>query len=88
MGEVRSNAALVSAHATNISGSVSDVQVDSLAGVDGDNTLAESGVYNSAASLRQTFGTLAQTLVADADRLRNAAAVFDEEDTAIAGSYR
>ncbi len=88
MGEVRSNAALVSAHAAKISGSVSDIQVDPLPGVDGDNTLAESGVHDSAASLRQAFGTLAQALAADADRLRSAAAVLDEEDAAIARSYR
>ena len=87
MGQIRSNIEIADTNASNISGAVSHVGIDSLAGVNDDNTLAESGIYNSAASLKQTFDTLAHALMADAGHLRDAASHFDKEDGAAAGSF-
>lgn len=81
MGEIKSRADVANNYAGNIEGSVSSVSLRSLPGVNDDNTLAESGVYNSYNSLKVTFETLKQALVADAGNLRSAADVFGDADS-------
>lgn len=87
MGEIKSRADIASSHASNIERSVSAVSLRDLAGVDDDNTLAESGVYNSCNSLKQTFETLRQALMADAENLRAAAEVFGDADGSAGRSF-
>lgn len=85
---INSNVDIANNYANNIAGSVSSTSVASLAGVDDDNTLAESGVYNSFNSLRGTFETLKGALMADADNLRTAASCFESVDSQEAGNFK
>lgn len=85
---INSNMDIANNYAGNIAGSVSSTSVASLAGVDDDNTLAESGVYNSFNSLRETFETLKGALMADADNLRAAASCFENADSQEAGNFK
>ena len=84
--EIKSNADIVGNYARNIEASVSDVDISWLAGVDDDNTLAESGIYNSFYTLRDSFETFKQALMTDANNLRTAAETFEAADEAIAQS--
>lgn len=78
--EIKSNASNVDAYANSIENAVSAVDVGWLNGVDDDNTLAESGIYNSFYTLRDSFETFKQALMTDAGNLRAAAAAFEEAD--------
>lgn len=78
--EIKSNASNVDAYANSIENAVSAVDVGWLNGVDDDNTLAESGIYNSFYTLRDSFETFKQALMTDVGNLRAAAAAFEEAD--------
>lgn len=65
----------------------SQLEVSDLAGVDDDNTLAESGVYATAWDLIDAMRSLVEAANADAEAIRSAAAAFDSWDESQAGSY-
>lgn len=59
-----------------------------LYGVDDDNTLAESGVYNSFNSLRDAGNNVFRSLNADASSLSAAAMSYARADSASAAGFR
>lgn len=87
MGEIASKRDVANNHADNIANAASALDFPWLNGVDDDNTLAESGAYNSYHSLKSTFATLKQALETDAENLRAAAAAIEETDKQQAISY-
>lgn len=60
---------------------------EGLYGVDDDNTLAESGVYNSHHDLKSCGETLLASLDADAGNVQKAAEAYEAADTASAKGF-
>lgn len=78
MGEIISKRDVANDYASNIADAASALDFPWLNGVDDDNTLAESGVYNSYHSLKSSIETLESDLQADAENLKAAAICFEE----------
>lgn len=84
MGTTTSNSDTAESYASALE---SQLEISDLAGVDDDNTLAESGVYATAWDLIDAMRSLVETANADAEAIRSAAATFDSWDESQAGSY-
>lgn len=81
MGDyISSKTSKANSFADRIASAAEGLSIGSLYGVDDDNTLAESGVYNTCNSIRETLATLQQALRSDAENIRAAAAVIDQAD--------
>lgn len=65
----------------------SGASMASLAGVDDDNTLAESGIYNSHGALRSSFMGLQSSLNADAANIVAAARALSAADAAASVAF-
>lgn len=66
----------------------SDFHAAVLHGVDDDNTLAESGVYNSCNSLCNAANSVLRSLSSDASNLISAVQSYECADAASAGGFR
>lgn len=60
----------------------------SLHGVDDDNTLAESGIYNTAHEMKALVNKAFSALSADAAGIVSAAGVYKSADQASAGEFK
>lgn len=85
-GQIRSRHDAADNYANNLANSVSSLNLGSLYGVNDDNTLAESGVYNSYNALRSTFQQFKQVILSDAENLKAAANAIEEADSAVANA--
>ena len=88
MGDyISSKASEANSHADRLANAAEGLSFGALYGVDDDNTLAESGVYNTHNSIRGTLATLQQALQSDAGNIRTAAEVADQADSETANAW-
>lgn len=88
MGDyISSKASEANSHADRLANAAEGLSFGALYGVDDDNTLAESGVYNTHNSIRGTLATLQQALQSDAGNIRTAAEVVDQADSETANAW-
>lgn len=88
MGDyITSKASEANGYADRIVNAIANLNIGSLYGIDDDNTLAESGVYNTHNSIKETLATLQQALQSDADNIRTAAEVVDRADLEAAKTW-
>lgn len=79
-GYITSKASEANGYADRIVSAIANLNIGSLYGADDDNTLAESGVYNTHNSIKETLATLQQALQSDAGNIRTAAEAVDQAD--------
>lgn len=77
---ISSKASKANSLADRLASAAEGLGIGSLYGVDDDNTLAESGVYNTHDSIRGTLAMLRSAIQADAGHIRTAAEVVDQAD--------
>lgn len=61
-------------------------ETPALEGVDDDNTLAESGIYNTYTALKNTYSKTMTCLAGDGQHIEDAAYLFEDADVFLASS--